>query len=161
MINPNLIANHRVESNEVDLADVDLSILRELSGNARISNKELAKRVGIAPSTCSGRVSSLRASGVLRGFHADIDYELLGLHVSGIIEVRLAPVGRSRIKEIIARLLEVPATLSIFQVSGARDLLVHTATRDADGLSRFIEDHLSDPSIAHTQTSLVFRHHRA
>lgn len=159
-MNSDLIANHRSESNNILLAEVDLAILRELSSDARISNKELAARVGLAASTCLGRVNALKTRGVLRGVHADINYEALGLHVFGMISVRMTPVGRSQMSEVIARLLRVAETLEIFQVSGERDLLVHIATAHPKGLTRFIEEHLSDPTIAHTQTSLVFGHHR-
>ncbi|MEW1987413.1 Lrp/AsnC family transcriptional regulator [Brevibacterium casei] len=154
-----LIADHRTPESD-SLAEVDLAILRELSADARISNRELAERVGIAPSTCSGRVSALRRRGVIRGFHADIDLEALGLHVFGMISVRMTPVGRASMAAVIERLLAVPETLEVFQVSGERDLLVHIATTHPLGLHAFIDEHLADQAIAHTQTSLVFGHHR-
>lgn len=160
-MNLEMIANHRSESNDVLLAEVDLAILRELSSDARISNKDLASRVGLAPSTCSGRVQALRQRGIIRGFHAELDYESLGLHVFGMISVRMTPVGRSQMSAVIEKLLAVAETLEVFQVSGERDLLVHIATSHPPGLHHYIEEHLSDPAIAHTQTSLVFGHHRA
>lgn len=160
MANSRLIVDHRSESNDVHLAEVDLAILRELSSDARISNKELAGRVCLAPSTCSGRVSALRTRGIIKGIHADIDLEALGLHVFGMISVRMSPVGRSKMSDIVAELLGAPETLEIFQVSGERDLLVYIATPHAAGLNAFIDEHLSDPRIAHTQTSLVFGRHR-
>lgn len=156
-----LIADHRSVSDGLPLAEVDLAILRELKSDARISNKDLAARVGLAQSTCSGRVSALVSRGVIRGFHADIDYEALGLHVFGMISVRMTPVGRAAMADVIDRLLAVPDTLEVFQVSGERDLLVHVATSHPRGLHSFIKQHLSDTAIAHTQTSLVFGHHRA
>lgn len=160
MVNSKLIVDHRLQSKDVHLAEGDLAILRELSSDARISNKDLAGRVGLAPSTCSGRVSALRSRGIIKGFHADIDFEALGLHVFGMISVRMTPVGRSKLSEIVAELLRAPETLEVFQVSGERDLLVHIATADPTGLNAFIHEHLSDPTIAHTQTSLVFGRHR-
>lgn len=159
MNHSSLIADHRAEPG-APLAATDLAILRELSADARISNKELAERVGLAPSTCSGRVSALRRRGVIKGFHADIDWEALGLTVFGMVSVRMTPVGRAAIASVIARLLDVPETLEVFQVSGERDLLVHIAASHPRGLHTFIEEHLSDTTIAHTQTSLVFGHHR-
>lgn len=160
MVNSELIIDHRSESKDSHLAEVDMAILRELSSDARISNKDLAGRVGLAPSTCSGRVSALRSRGIIKGFHADIDFEALGLHVFGMISVRMSPVGRSKMNAVIAGLLQAPGTLEVFQVSGERDLLVHIATAHPAGLNAFINEHLSDPTIAHTQTSLVFGHHR-
>lgn len=160
VVNSELIVDHHAESNKVHLAEVDLAILRELGSDARISNKDLAGRVGLAPSTCSGRVSALRSRGIIKGFHADIDFEALGLHVFGMISVRMSPVGRSKMSDVIAGLLRAPETLDVFQVSGERDLLVHIAAAHPTGLNDFIDEHLSDPMIAHTQTSLVFGHHR-
>ncbi|MBR7539977.1 Lrp/AsnC ligand binding domain-containing protein, partial [Mycobacterium tuberculosis] len=61
---------------------------------------------------------------------------------------------------VIDRLLAVPETLEVFQVSGERDLLVHIATTHPLGLHSFTDEHLADQAIAHTQTSLVFGHHR-
>ena len=52
---------------------IDRALVAALQKNARISNKDLAERVGLAPSTCLERVRALRARGVLRGFHADVD----------------------------------------------------------------------------------------
>ncbi|WP_309133135.1 Lrp/AsnC family transcriptional regulator [Brevibacterium sp.] len=161
MVNADLIANYRADSNEIPLAEVDLAILRVLSSDARISNKDLAERVGLAPSTCLGRVNALKSRGVITGFRAEINYEMLGLHVFGMIAVRVTPLGRSQLNQLIERLLGVAATLEVFQVSGERDLLVHIATAHPTGLHRYIEEHLSDQLIAHTQTSLVFGHHRA
>lgn len=160
MVNSELITDHRPESYDAHLAEVDLVILRELSSDARISNRELAGKVGLAPSTCSGRVSALRSRGVIKGIHADIDFEALGLHVFGMVSVRMSPVGRSKMSEVIDGLLRAPETLEVFQVSGERDLLVHIATAHPTGLNAFIDENLSDPRIAHTQTSLVFGHHR-
>lgn len=160
-LNTKLIADHRSQSHDVHLAEVDLAILRELSANARISNRDLAARVGLAASTCSGRLKALRERGIIKGFHADIDLEALGLYVFGMISVRMTPMGRSKIGSITTELLHAPETLDVFQVSGERDLLVHIATSHPSGLNRFIEEYLSDPAIAHTQTSLVFAHHRA
>ncbi|MBR7503554.1 Lrp/AsnC family transcriptional regulator, partial [Mycobacterium tuberculosis] len=87
-------------------------------------------------------MSALRRRGVIRGFHADIDFEALGLHVFGMISVRTTPVGRASMAAVIDRLLAVPETLEVFQVSGERDLLVHIATTHPLGLHSFIDEHL-------------------
>jgi DNA-binding Lrp family transcriptional regulator len=160
VINSTIIADHRSDSMDIRLDEVDLGILRELSVDARISNKTLAERVELAPSTCLGRVNALQRRGVLRGYHADIDHEKLGLTVFGMISVRMTPVGRSQLSDVVDRLLDVAETLEVYQVSGERDLLVHVACHHPTDLHRFLEAHLSDPTIAHTQTSLVFGHHR-
>src|SRR5713226_5342543 len=61
-----------------ELDDIDRRIVHELARDARLPNNALADRVGIAPSTCLGRVRALRDRGVIRGYHADVDPAALG-----------------------------------------------------------------------------------
>src|ERR671927_263785 len=76
------------------LDDIDRRLVRELAIDARIPNNALAKRVGIAPSTCLGRVRSLRERGVIRGYHADVDPAALGRPIQAMIAVRLQAHAR-------------------------------------------------------------------
>jgi DNA-binding Lrp family transcriptional regulator len=72
-----------------DLDEIDRHIVRELARDARMPNNALAERIGIAPSTCLGRVRSLRERGVIRGYHADVDQAALGRPLQAMIAVRL------------------------------------------------------------------------
>src|ERR1700744_4524652 len=72
-----------------DLDDVDRRILTTLHGDARISNSALADVVGIAPSTCHGRLRRLQEIGVIRGFYTDIDPAAIGLSLQAMISVSL------------------------------------------------------------------------
>ena len=65
-----------------DLDRIDFEILDRIQNNARLSNKELAAAVGLAPSSCLARVKRLRDAGVLRGAHAEIDGRALGVELS-------------------------------------------------------------------------------
>jgi DNA-binding Lrp family transcriptional regulator len=76
-----------VRAAEID--DVDRRILTTLHGDARISNSALAEVVGIAPSTCHGRVRRLQELGVIRGFYTDIDPAAIGLSLQAMISVSL------------------------------------------------------------------------
>src|SRR5437763_16523322 len=78
------------------LDETDRRILRELIADARIPNNALADRVGIAPSTCLGRVRALRESGVIRGYHADVDPAALGPPVQALLSLRSQPPARAR-----------------------------------------------------------------
>ncbi|WP_308282659.1 Lrp/AsnC family transcriptional regulator [Pseudonocardia nigra] len=144
------------------LDDVDRAILRILSVDARISNKELADRVGVAQSTCLTRVRALRESGVIRGYHADVDPRALGHDLEAMIAIRLQPHARATMGEVIATLSRRPEVLDVYFVAGANDFLLHVATASTDELRRFVGDHLNrDPAIAGTETNLIFEHTRA
>src|SRR5689334_17597047 len=144
------------------LDEVDRAILAVLAGDARISNKDLADRVGVAQSTCLGRVRALRADGVIRGFHADIDPRALGHDLQAMIAVRLQPSARGALNDSITALSRRPEVLEVYFVAGANDFLVHVATASTDELRRFVGDVLNrDPAIAGTETNLIFEHIRA
>lgn len=144
------------------LDDTDRALLRILAADARISNKDLAGRVGIAASTCLARVRALRESGVIRGYHADIDPRALGHDLQAMIAIRLQPHARGAMSRFVATLSVRPEVLEVYFVAGANDFLVHVATASTDQLRTFVADRLNrDPAIAGTETSLIFEHTRA
>jgi DNA-binding Lrp family transcriptional regulator len=140
---------------------VDRAILEALTEDARIPNNRLAERLGIAPSTCLARVRALRASGVLRGFHADVDLSALGRPLQAMIAVRLTVHHREEIEAFTRAVRELPGVLSVFHVAGVNDYLVWVAAADAQDLREFVVDHLAThPSVAHAETSLIYEHRR-
>lgn len=143
------------------LDSVDRAILETLSGDARIPNNQLAERVGVAPSTCLARVRALRESGVLRGFHAEIDLAALGRPLQAMIAVRLAVHDRAQIEDFTSHVRALPGVLSVFHMTGQNDYLVWVAAADAHDLREFVVDHLAThPATAHAETSLIYEHRR-
>ncbi|MFC8192784.1 Lrp/AsnC family transcriptional regulator [Cellulomonas sp. NPDC057328] len=141
------------------LDDVDRLLLRELERDGRLSNKDLAARAGLAPSTVHGRVAALRRAGVLRGFHADVDPGAVGRGLQAIIAVRLQAAARARLGAFAHTLAGRPEVRDVYLLGGAEDVLVHVAVQDSPALRAFVVEHLSTrPEVAHTQTSLVFEH---
>ncbi|GAA2562982.1 Lrp/AsnC family transcriptional regulator [Pseudonocardia hydrocarbonoxydans] len=146
---------------DVRLDDTDRTLVTALLADARLSNKDLAGLVGIAPSTCLARVRALRTRGVIRGFHADIDPRALGHDLQAMIAIRLQPDARRAIVEYTARLTRYPEVLEVYFVAGANDFLVHVATASTDELRRFVGEQLNrDPAVAGTETNLIFEHTR-
>lgn len=124
-------------------------------------NNALADAVGIAPSTCLGRIRALRESGVIRGYHADIDQVALGQGLQALIAVRLQSGARGQIGTFIDRIRSRPEVQSVFFLAGANDFLMHVSAADAHQLRDFVVDELSvHPAVAHTETNLVFEHQR-
>ena len=141
---------------------VDRRILHELVADARITNADLAQRVGVAPSTCLGRVRALRERGVVRGFHADVDPAALGHDLQAMVAVRIQGDHRGAMHEFVAGISAQEEVLDVYFVAGADDYLLHVATSSTEGLRRFVADHLSrHPAVARTETSLIFEHTRA
>jgi DNA-binding Lrp family transcriptional regulator len=140
---------------------VDRAILVALSENARLPNNRLAERVGVAPSTCLTRVNALRESGVLLGFHAEIDLAALGRPLQAMIAIRLAVHARQQIDAFTEVVRGLPGVLSVFHMTGVTDYLVWVAAADMPQLREFVVDHLAThPAVAHAETSLIYEHRR-
>jgi DNA-binding Lrp family transcriptional regulator len=147
--------------NDVRLDETDRAILEALSEDARIPNNRLAERVGVAPSTALQRVRALRRSGVLRGFHAEIDLAALGRPLQAMVAVRLAVHNREQIDTFTSAVRALPGVLTVFHLAGATDYLVWLAAADAQDLREFVVDHLAThPAVAHAETSLIYEHRR-
>lgn len=136
---------------------VDLRLLAALDTNARLTNAALATAAGIAESTCTQRMRSLRDRGVIRGFRADVDPAALGKAMEAVIKVRLGSHNRDQVHAFHDRLRGIPDVIRIFHVAGADDYLLHVAVRDAIALRDLVLEHITQhPGVVHTETQLVF-----
>jgi DNA-binding Lrp family transcriptional regulator len=138
--------------------ELDVEIVRLLQTDARQSNRELARRLGIAPSTCLERVRTLTRRGVIRGYHADISLPALNRGVQAFVSVKLRVPSRPIIdafKDFASRLPEV---LSVFVISGDDDFLLHVAVQDLEHLHAVLVDRLSTRrEVAGFRTSVIFQ----
>ncbi|GAA5069412.1 DNA-binding Lrp family transcriptional regulator [Thermocatellispora tengchongensis] len=141
--------------------ELDTAILAELARDGRQTNKELAERLGIAASTCLERVRSLRARGVIVGFHAEVDLTAIGRPVQALIHVRLHPKVREAVEGFRDYVSALPETVAVFVVSGGDDFIVQVAVPDTAYLRDFVLDHVArHRNIADVRTSLVYDHIR-
>ena len=148
-----------VRAAEID--DIDRRILILLLRDARMPNSALADAVGIAPSTCHGRVRRLQELGVIRGFHADIDPAAIGLSLQAMISVSLQASARAKIRNFIASIRGKPQVMDVYFLAGADDFILHVAARDTEDLRAFVVENLNaDADVAGMQTSLIFEHLR-
>jgi DNA-binding Lrp family transcriptional regulator len=139
--------------------ETDRRILEVLAVEARIPNNALADRVGIAPSTCLGRVRALVERAVIRGFYADIDPQAVGHALQAIIAVRLHGHARNAISSFADRLTGMAEVRNVFFLAGAHDFLVHVVVQDTAQLREFVVVNLSgSPEVALTETNLIFEH---
>jgi len=144
-------------SKVVRLDATDRELIRLLAADARTPNNALAAQLGIAPSTCLGRMRALREAGVIRGYHADVDPVAIGKGLQALIAVRLGSGARDQIDAFLSRIRSRPEVQSAYFLAGAEDFLLHVATADSQQLRDFVADELStDPAVALTETNLIF-----
>jgi len=140
---------------------IDLQILRELRKNARVPNKVLAGRVGVAASTCIARVRRLVDGGAISGFYAEFNPKGVGVSAQAMICLRMVRHDRDLIDSFRAHCLARDEVVSFYHVSGDDDFMLHVAVRDVDHLREFIINNLSvRPEIVHIETRLIFEERR-
>lgn len=140
---------------------IDREILAHLQHDARISNKELAAKVGLAPSSCLARVRRLERSGALLGYHAEVDPRVHGVTLEALVAVRLERHARAAISGFEKHAVTLPEVRGVYHLTGVNDYLVHVAVRDSDHLREFILSAFSTRTeVAHLETSLIFSHRR-
>jgi DNA-binding Lrp family transcriptional regulator len=144
-----------------ELDTTDLALIAALQDDARQTNRDLARAVHVSPSTSSERVRALQATGVVRGYHADIDPAALNRNVQALISVRIRPPSRPRIEAFRDWLATLPEIVGTFVVSGGEDFLLHVAVQDTDALYAFVIDRLTErEELADVRTSIVYEHVR-
>lgn len=140
---------------------IDHEILALLQNNARISNKEIARKVGLAASTCLVRIRVLQSRGVIRGFHADIDPASLGVGIQAMIAVRLIRHYKPDVDAFRSHALNLPEVVQLYHVAGPIDFLVHVWAQDSDHLRDLaMTAFTARKEVAHIETELIFEHVR-
>ena len=140
---------------------LDRALVAALQDDARQTNRDLAAAVHAAPSTTSERVRALRATGVIRGYHADVALEALGRQMQALIAVRIRPPSRQHIEAFRDFAAGLPETVGVFVVSGGDDFLLHVAVPDVDAMHNFLMDRLSGRrEVVGFNSSVIYQHTR-
>lgn len=142
---------------KADLDRIDGQILAALQKNGRLSNKELAAQVGLAPSTCLERFRRLKALNLIRGIHAEIEPAALGIGLQAFISIRLRRHRSTAVQSFKDHALTLPEVVAVYNVTGEVDFLVHVVVRDARHLFELARDAFTTRGeVDHLQTSLIF-----
>jgi DNA-binding Lrp family transcriptional regulator len=143
----------------VTVDELDSAIIRHLQQDARQTNRDLAARLGIAPSTCLERVRTLRARGVIAGYHAEVSLSALNRNVQALLAVQIRPLGREIIENFKRYVTGLPEVLSVFVVAGGDDCVVHVAVPSVDALHAFLMDRFTERrEIVGFRSSIIFEH---
>jgi Lrp/AsnC family transcriptional regulator, leucine-responsive regulatory protein len=115
----------------------DLQILGELQADARLTNAELALRVGLSAAPCWRRVRALEEAGYIKGYHAEIDRRKIGLGVLAFVRVDAERVTGQSAREMENAIRQVPEIVSCHYISGTGTFELQVVARDLDAFSQF------------------------
>ena len=140
------------------LDEIDRKILAELQADGRMTNVELAKRVGISAPPCLRRVRTLEESGYIRGYHADVNPRELGFEVQVFAMVRLHSQAETDLSAFERRCQAWPLVRECHMLNGEIDFVLKCAAPDLSTFQNFLTGQLTAAeNVASVKTSLVIR----
>ena len=140
------------------LDPIDRRILAELQGDGRMTNVELASRVGISAPPCLRRVRTLEQAGYIRGYHADINARELGFEVQVFAMVRLNSQAEADLATFEDRCRAWPLVRECHMLNGEIDFILKCVAADLSSFQSFLtEQLLRAGNVANVKTSLVIR----
>ena len=136
----------------------DLRLLALLQRQGRATNAELAAQVNLSPSACLRRIQRLEATGVVSGYAARLDPQVLGLGLQAFVRVQLEKHGSAGIDRFVERVPGWDEVVACHALTGDMDYLLHVYVRDLEHFSHFLLDRLlNDSGVADVNSSFVLR----
>lgn len=140
------------------LDPIDRKILHELQQDGRMTNVELAKRVGISAPPCLRRVRTLEEAGLIRSYHAEVNARELGFEVQVFAMVGLHSQAESDLAAFEGKCAGWPLVRECHMLNGEIDFILKCVAPDLSTFQTFLTEHLtSAPNVASVKTSLVIR----
>ncbi len=135
------------------ISDIDKQILNIVQKDARISNAEIARQIGLAPSAVLERIRKLEERGVIRGYAAEIDAAQIGFGLTAFVFVRTSFCG-----SIGSVLANIPEVLEVHDIAGDDCYLLKIRAENTNELGKFFRERLKNlPEIISTRTTIVLQ----
>jgi len=137
----------------------DRQILTILQAEGRISNQELAERIGLSPSPCLRRVQTLEKAGLILGYRALLDARALGLSLTALIQISMDQHTPERFEHFERRIREIPEVLECLLITGQdADYLLKVVVADMDAYQDLLLNRITRiPGVTGVHSSFVLR----
>ncbi|WP_340586514.1 Lrp/AsnC family transcriptional regulator [Erythrobacter alti] len=140
------------------LDSIDRRLLAELQSEGRVTNVDLASRVGLTAPPCLRRVRALEEDGVIRGYHADLDASKLGFAITVFAMVSLRSQAEEDLKAFEDHIKTLPEVRECHMLNGEIDFILKIVSRDLQSFQEFLTSKLTPaPNVASVKTSLTIR----
>ena len=139
------------------LDTIDWNILKELQDDGRITNVELARRVGISAPPCLRRVRALEEAGFIRGYRALLDEKLLGYEVTVFAMVHLSSQAEADLLAFEQFVRNAPLVRECWMLSGEIDFVLKCVAPDLKTFQAFVAELTAAPHVRNVKTSLTLR----
>ena len=140
------------------LDSIDRRLLAELQAEGRVTNVDLARRVGLTAPPCLRRVRALEEAGVIKGYHADLDASSLGFTITVFAMVSLKSQAEEDLRAFENHIKALPEVRECHMLNGEIDFILKIVSRDLQSFQEFLTSKLTPaPNVASVKTSLTIR----
>jgi DNA-binding Lrp family transcriptional regulator len=137
---------------------IDRRLLAELQDEGRVTNVDLAARVGLTAPPCLRRVRGLEDSGVIRGYHADLDGVKLGFAITVFAMVSLKSQAEEALRQFEDHMRALPEVRECHMLNGEIDFILKIVSKDLQSFQEFLTSRLTPaPNVGSVKTSLTIR----
>ena len=141
-----------------NLDEIDRQLLQELQAEGRVTNVELARRVGLTAPPCLRRVRALEDEGVIRGYHADLEPSKLGFAIVVFAMVSLKSQAETALREFEEAMQDLPEVREVHMLNGEIDFIIKIVSKDLQSFQEFLTSKLTPaPNVESVKTSLTIR----
>lgn len=142
----------------IDLDGIDHSILNSLQADGRLTNADLAERIGLSPSACHRRVRRLENDGIIERYVAVLNRQLVGRGVSVFVEISLESQREELLNSFEAAVGQIPHVMSCHLMAGNADYLVHVTCADVADYETIHREHIAVlPGVTSVRSSFAIR----
>jgi DNA-binding Lrp family transcriptional regulator len=140
------------------LDQIDRKLLSELQDEGRVTNVELAQRVGLTAPPCLRRVRALEEADVIRGYHAELNASKLGFSITVFALVSLKSQAEESLRQFEDHVSALPEVRECHMLNGEIDFILKIVSRDLQSFQEFLTSKLTPaPNVASVKTSLTIR----
>lgn len=138
------------------LDQIDRKVLEKLQSNAKITNAQLSKDIGLSPAPTLERVKKLEQSGIIKSYHAHLDPQKVGLGVTTFVQVTLVGHKKSTTEQFVEKVELIPEVIECHHITGSGDFLLKVISKDISSYQTLILEKINEiEEVASTQTMVI------
>lgn len=138
------------------LDQIDRHVLEILQENAKITNAQLSKEIGLSPAPTLERVKKLEQSGIIKSYHAQLDPKKIGLGVTTFVQVSLVGHKKFVTESFVQKVNEIPEIIECHHITGTGDFLLKVISRDISSYQTLMLEKINEiEEVSSTQTMVI------
>lgn len=139
----------------IKLDNIDRKILEILQNNAKITNAQLSKDIGLSPAPTLERVKKLETSGIIKSYHAQLDTDKIGLGVHTFVQVTLKGHNKKNIDLFLGEINNIPEVVECHHITGTGDFILKVIAKDISSYQYLMLEKVSEIEVVDSLQSMV------